>query len=128
MNSVPAEFLYALIVAAILLVQYLLKRFGGRPQPADALQEAPVPDELRAQQEARVPASWARVAKVPAVSLASTESAVRLDAPAPKAEIPRERSASRALLGGREGLRSAIVCMTLLGPCRAQEPPESRCP
>ena len=73
MNSLPAELLYALIFAAVLLVQYLMKRLDGRPQPADALQEAPVPEEQPAEREAPVPARWASVAEVPAVSLAAAE-------------------------------------------------------
>jgi hypothetical protein len=30
----------------------------------------------------------------------------------------------RALLAGRRNLRHAIVIMTVLGPCRAQQPPD----
>lgn len=126
MNSVPAELLYALLFAAILFVQYLMKRFGGRPQPADALQEAPNAEERPPEREVPAPASWASVAEVPAVSLAAAEWAARLEVPAANAAIPRRRSASRSLLGGGQDLQRAIVGMTLLGPCRAQEPPESR--
>lgn len=126
MNSVPVELLYALIFAAVLLVQYLMKRLGGWPQPADALQEAPAPEELPPERDLPVPASWASVLEVPALSLAAAERAVRLEATAANAAIPRQRSASRTLLGGGQDLRRAIVGITLLGPCRAQEPPESR--
>ena len=122
MNSAPAELLYALLFAAVLLVQYLMKRFGGQPQPDDALQEAPVPEAQPAEREASVPESWGRVPEVP---LAAAQWAAPLEAPAVGAAMPRRRSASRSLLTGRN-LQRAVVGMTLLGPCRAQEPHESR--
>ena len=125
MNSAPAELLYALLFAAVLLVQYLMKRFGGQPQPDDALQEAPVPEAQPAEREASVPARGASVAEVPAVPLAAAKWAAPLEAPAVGAAMPRRRSASRSLLTGRN-LQRAVVGMTLLGPCRAQEPHESR--
>lgn len=128
MNNVPAEFLYALVFAAILFVQYLLKRFSGRPQPADALQDSPIPDELPPQREVPVPARWTSGAKVPTVSLPSTTGWILglEEAPAAHATIPRRRSTARSVLGGGQDLRRVIVGMTLLGPCRAQQPPESR--
>ena len=126
MNSVPAELLYALIIAAILLVEYLMKRFGGRSQPDDALQEAPIPEEQLPEREASVPGNWGRVPEVPAVSLAAAEWAARLEAPAASAAIARQRSAARLQLNGGQDLRRAIIGMTLLGPCRAHEPPENR--
>lgn len=126
MNSAPAELLYALLFAAVLLVQYLMKRFGGRPQPDDALPEAHIPEEQPPEREASGPGNWGRVPEVPAVSLAAAEWAARLKAPADSAGVPRQRSAARSLLNGGQDLRRAIVGMTLLGPCRAQEPPENR--
>lgn len=126
MNSVPAELLYALLFAAVLLLQYLMKRFGGRPQPDDALQEAPGPEEQPLAREASVPGKWGRVPEVPAVSLTAAQRAARLEAPAASAAIQRPRAAARSLLTGGQDLRRAIVAMTVLGPCRAQEPPEHR--
>lgn len=125
MNSAPAELLYALLFAAVLLVQYLMKRFGGRPQLDDALQEAPMAEAQPAEREAPVPARWASAPEIPAVSLAAAQWAARLEAPVTGAAMPRRRAASRSLLSGRN-LQRAVVGMTLLGPCRAQEPHESR--
>lgn len=124
MNNAPAELLYALLFAAVLLVQYLMKRFGRRPQPDDALQEPKIPEELTPGREASVPGSWGRVPEVTVDSLAAAEGAAGRAAPAAGAAIPRQRSAARSLLNGGQDLRRAIVGMTLLGPCRAQEPPE----
>ncbi len=125
MNSAPAELLYALLFGAVLLVQYLMKRFGGRPQPDDALPEAPVPEAQPAERDASVPESWGRVPEVAAGSLAAAQWTARLEAPAASAAMPRRRVASRKLLTG-ENLQRAVVGMTLLGPCRAQVPHESR--
>ena len=125
MNSAPTELLYALLFAAVLLVQYLLKRFGGRLQPHDALEEAPTPEAQPAEREASAPESWGRTPETPAVSLAVAQWTARLEAPAAGAAMPRQRAASRSLLTG-QNLQRAVVGMTLLGPCRAQEPHESR--
>ena len=126
MNSAPAELLYALLFAAVLLVQYLMKRFGGRTQPDDALQEAPIAEAPPAERQAPVPARWASLEEIPAVSFAAAEGTPRLEALAVSAAIPRQRAVARSLLNGGPDLRRAIVGMTLLGPCRAQAPHESR--
>jgi hypothetical protein len=126
MNSVPPEVLYALIFAAIVLVQYLMKRFGGQPQPAGAPQEGPIPEEQAPEQEAPVPSHRGPVPEVAAVSLAAAAWAARLEPPTAGAAIARRRSAARSLLGGGQDLRRAVIGMTLLGPCRAKEPPENR--
>lgn len=123
MNSVPAELLYVLLFAAVLLVQYLLKRFG--PQPDDALQEAPVAEEQAAEPEAPAPGGRGRTPELAAVSLAVAQWAARNEAPAAGAALPRRRCASRSLLSGRN-LQRAVVGMTLLGPCRAQQPHEQQ--
>ena len=126
MKNLPEELIYVLIFAAILLVQYLMKRYAGRPQPDDALQEAPVPEAQPAEQEAPVPARGACGAEVPALSFAAAEWAARLRAPAVGAVMPRRRAAARSLLNGGTDLRRAVVGMTLLGPCRAQAPHDGR--
>jgi hypothetical protein len=125
MNSAPTELLYVLLFAAVLLVQYLMKRFGARPQPDDALQEAPMTEEQPAEREAPAAESWGRAPETAAVSLAAAQWTARLGAPAADAAMARRRAAARSLLSGRN-LQRAVVGMTLLGPCRAQEPHESR--
>lgn len=126
MNSVPAELLYALIFGAMLLLQHLMKRFGGPSKPADALQEAPDPEQFAPERERPVSSQWGRVPEVPAVLLGAAEWDARLQAPAARAVVARRRPASRSLLGGGQNLRHVIVGMTLLGPCRGQEPHENR--
>jgi hypothetical protein len=48
----------------------------------------------------------------------------RAEAPTVPTIIAPRRPDVRALLAGRRNLRDAIVIMTVLGPCRAQQPPE----
>ena len=115
MNSVPQELLFALLVAAVLLVQYLMKRLGRRPQPDDALQDEHIPEEQAPEREASIAARWENVPAIPAASFAAAGAA-----------MPRRRHASKSLLGGGQELRRAIVGMTLLGPCRAEAPHQSR--
>ena len=126
MNLAPDELIYALLFGAVLLVQYLMKRFGGRQQPADALQEPHLPEEQPPDREASVPSSWGRVPALTVDSLAAAQGTARRKAPATSAAIQRPRAVARSLLNGGPDLRRAIVGMTLLGPCRAQEPPENR--
>jgi len=49
----------------------------------------------------------------------------RPEAPTVPAISARRVSGVRALLAGRRSLRQAIVIMTVLGPCRAQQPPDA---
>lgn len=122
MNSAPTELLYVLLVAAVLLVQYLLKRFG--PQPEEA--PTPVVDEQAGEPRAPDLGGGARTPELAADSLAAPPSAARHEAPVAGTPMPQRRSGVRALPNGGPDLRRVIVGMTLLGPCRAQEPHESR--
>ncbi|HBY64030.1 MAG TPA: hypothetical protein DEH78_29765 [Solibacterales bacterium] len=117
MKNVPAELLYALAFAAILLVQYLMQRFARRAEP-EAPQEPPLP-------EAPLPDIWGSAPAVAAVLPMAARRAARLE-PSSAGALPRRRPAARSLLGAGQDLRRAIVAMTVLGPCRAQAPPESR--
>jgi hypothetical protein len=67
----------------------------------------------------KAPASVARA--VPAMS---AERGHRTGAPA--FVQPPRRAPSGALFGSRRDLRRAIVLMTVLGPCRAEDPPAER--
>ena len=106
MENVPAELSYALMVLAILLFQYLMKRFG--PQPPQKAAEAEPPEEAPEVLEG-VPA--ASEASVVAGSLSGYGAA------------PRRRRFSRsALMGNQREVQNAVVIATILGPCRAFEP------
>jgi hypothetical protein len=106
MESIPAELIYAVMVLAVLLFQYLMKRFGPQAPQENAQEEAPeqAPEVLE---------------DAPAVSTAfGVAGSISRDGAA-----PRQRRFSRsALMGGRREVQNAVVIATILGPCRAFEP------
>jgi len=125
METFPEELIYILIFGAILLFQYVMQRFARRRQ-SEAPQEEPLPQEEPIPQEEPLPEIWGRAPAIPAGSPVLVERVGRSKALAAAVAIPRRRPAVRSLLGGRRELRRAIVIMTILGPCRAQEPPDIR--
>ena len=125
MKNIPEELIYVLIFGVILLVQYLMKRFGPQQQPDEAPQEAPLPQEQPAAQEELLPDIWGRAPAVPAV-LPVTASDIRFGrtaAPGASAPLQGHRFSRRALMGNRRDMQNAVVIATILGPCRALEPP-----
>lgn len=48
------------------------------------------------------------------------------EAPAPRLARAAPARAAHPLFRTRQDLRRAVIAMTVLGPCRAQEPPEQR--
>ncbi len=126
MNSLPPELLYLLVFGAFVLFQFLLKRFAKRrqseaPQEVPLSQEEPIP-----QNEEPLPEIWGRPPAIRAVAPVLAERVARSQALVASATIARRRSAARSLLGTKLDLRRTIVIMTILGPCRAQEPPDNR--
>jgi hypothetical protein len=113
MKDLPQELLYGLMFLAVVLFQYLMKRFG----PQEPLK--PVLDELPEQGPDGTDATLAASA---ASSMAGADSGqlVRNDA-------PRRRRFSRgALMGSRREMQNAVVIATILGPCRTFEPHDLR--
>ena len=116
MKNLPEELIYVLIFGAILLFQYVMKRFGPRPRPQSP-QEEPAP-EIPEQEQA-----------TPETSSVSTASDIRFGrAGAPSASIafPERRFSRKALMANRRDVQNAIVIATILGPCRAYEPHDVR--
>ena len=132
MKNIPEELIYVLVFGAILLFQYLMKRFGPQPQPDEVPQEAPLPQEKPAAQEELLPDIWGRGPTVPAVSPVTAASDIRFgrsEAPGATVTLPGRRSrrfSRRALMGNRREVQNAIVIATILGPCRAYEPHDVR--
>lgn len=123
MPNIPPELLYIIAFAAIGLVQYLLKRFAKRPEP-EVLEELPPAQDAPVPADEPLPEVWGRPASAVAIVVAP-----RIDRPrdaAPATTMARRPSAARLLLGTKSDLRRTIVIMSVLGPCRAQEPPDSR--
>ena len=128
MNSLPTELIYVLAFAAVLLFQYLMKRFGPQQQPDEAPQEAPLSQEKPAAQEEFLPDFWGRApaAAVSPVAAASDIRFGRSEAPSATVTLPGRRFSRRSLIGSKQAVQNAIVIATILGPCRAYEPHDVR--
>jgi len=135
--------IYALIFAALALLNYLMQRLAKR------LKEQPPPEQKAPQARERTvaevtrrarddkpasPAQEPRERRKPRESARQREPAEprelrewrdrlrRAQAPTSPTAPPRCHVGARAFLSGRQNLRRAIVIRTVLGPCRAQEP------
>ncbi|MDP1983177.1 MAG: hypothetical protein Q8K23_11570 [Sulfuritalea sp.] len=117
MKDVPAELLYVLMFLAIVLFQYLMKRFGPQAPPEPAWDE-------------RLEQFPEEVADVPAASAASGMVGGghfgRRDAPQASLAPQRRRFSRGSLMGSRREVQNAVVVATILGPCRAFEPHDVR--
>ena len=118
---------YGLIIAGFLLFNYLAQRLAkkAREQQEAAEREAAEREAAQAppvaQQEA-LEDIWGRLPAAPVTAVQMPE-----QRQAPRAAPPPGRpAATRRLFRTRQDLRHAIVLMTVLGPCRALEPPDQR--
>lgn len=109
MKSVPAELLYVLMFVAIVLFQFLMKRFGPQEPQEPAWEERPAqdPEEL---EDARPASAVSGMAGGHAVPVA-----------APGVASARRRYSRSSLMGTRREVQNAVVIATILGPCRAFE-------
>jgi hypothetical protein len=124
MERAPLDLLvYALVFVGIVLVNYLLQRLVKRAQ-----QQVPVPE--LPQEEGEGPPSpeslWGRAPQASAVPAMSAERVERSAAPGVSPAGTQRRTGASALFRSRADIRRAVVVMTVLGPCRAQEPPSIR--
>lgn len=115
MKGIPEELLYVLMFLAVVLFQYLMKRFGPQAPDEPAWDErlAQIPEEVA---EPDTPAFGA--------------SGVAADLPGrsavPRAAPARRRFSRGSLMGDRRAVQNAVVVATILGPCRAFEPHDIR--
>ena len=116
MKGLPEELIYVLIFGAILLVQYLMKRFAPQLLPPSPQDE---PDPEIAEQEQAAP-------EISPASAASDTRFGRSALPGASAALPQRRFSRRALMGNRREVQNAIVIAAILGPCRAYEPHDIR--
>jgi hypothetical protein len=118
MERFPVELLYVLAIVGFFLFNMLAQRAARRRQQEEkAAQPEPVAEET-------LEDVWGRTPTPATVVLAPPPPpppAARVTAPAPRRMHP-----VRALLNDPRDLRRAVVLMMVLGPCRAQEPPEER--
>jgi len=81
--------------------------------------------------EAPLPPAWSEAPpepvsyEVPTYQIEPRATAQPASAPVPAPARPR-RHAAHELFASQQDLRRAVIAMTVLGPCRALEPPEQR--
>ena len=123
MERFPVELLYVLGFIAIVAYNYFAGRAARRRAQQEKAQGAlpPIPPAPPSIAEELPEEIWGRTAVSPPPP-APAPVVVPRSAPPPPA--PRRLHPVRALLRDRRGLRRAVVLMMVLGPCRAQEPPE----
>jgi hypothetical protein len=122
MEGFPVELLYVLAFAGFILFNYLVQRAARRRQQAEGAQAAAQPAPPPAQEAEPLEDYWGRTA--PAAPATMVSQAIRAAPPAPPPPAPRRLHPARALLSNKRDLRRAVALMMVLGPCRAQEPPE----
>lgn len=109
MKDFPTELIYGLVFGAILLFQYVMKRFGQRDsEQHEGL--AQTPEEVK---------------ETPATSPVSSVSVGQFgrgEVPIASSPLAIRRFARTSLLGTKQEVQNAIVIATILGPCRAFEP------
>ena len=128
MERFPVELLYVLGFIAIVLFNFIAQRVARRRQQAEEAHAASPPAQPTAPPEEPLEDIWGRTpagARAPAAVSAPAPVGRVEPLPAP-AEPSRRRLPVRELLDDRRGLRRAVVLRTVLGPCRAQEPPTRR--
>ena len=116
MNSLPTELIYVLIFVAIVLFQYMTRRFGQQAQQESAQRErlSKVPEEVEEPPEASL---------VPSVAVGQFG---RTQAPSASPAHARRRFARGSLMATKREMQNAVVIAVILGPCRTYEPHDSR--
>jgi hypothetical protein len=120
MERLPLELLFVLGFVALVLFNYFVQRAARRREQQEKTQAAvaPAPPSVEEELPEEV---WGRTA-TPTPPPPPAPVLVPRSAPPPPA--PRRLHPVRALLNDKRDLRRAVVLMMVLGPCRAQEPPE----
>ncbi len=123
MKGIPPELFYALIFVGVILFQIMKRRREAQAPDGSGESdgEPPVPDERFldfGKLEQAAPLAW---------------SPPSLPTPASRAASPREanvvaagsrrRFSRQSLFRNRLDVQNAVVIATILGPCRAAEPP-----
>jgi hypothetical protein len=143
MEGIPIELVYILLFIGIIVFNVLMQKAARRRQQegqAQAETEAQAAEAGRPEEEEEEPLEdiWGRSPAPPPVA-APTRVAISREAPMraaafrpmppplPAAAIPARRHHEvRELLRDQRDLRRAIMLLTVLGPCRSQEPPDQR--
>jgi hypothetical protein len=121
MEGLSSALIYVLIYIGIVLVWYLIKRLASRRRRQSS-RAAEVP-----QPPGEEPPDLAGLDHATSMawspSRAAVESLGRAEVQAARPPSPQRRFAKQALLGTRRDVQNAVVIATIMGPCRALEPP-----
>ena len=119
MKNLPEELIYILVFAAIVLLQYLVKRFGPQEEEQQPPPMEAADPELPALELEQVSTQVFRAAAAADLRFS------RSGAPGASPELAERRFSRSSLMGNRRGVQNAIVIAAILGPCRAFEPHDS---
>ena len=130
MERFPVEILYVIVFLGIVLFNFVMQQAARRRQQE---KQAQAGEPLEEAAEPPLPAGpeplediWARVPAPAPVAAALPPMAAPRPAPLLAPALPRRMHPVRALLKDKRDLRRAVILMMVLGPCRAQDPPERR--
>jgi hypothetical protein len=121
MNESPTGlFLYVLLFAAIVLFNYAIRRIDAWRQRQG--QQALPGEPAQRVQPAAATARHMQRAAARRRAVDGTDTPVRRGEVAPASLTARTAVDARSLVMGRRNLRRAMIAMTVLGPCKSQEP------
>lgn len=118
MMNLPEELIYGLIFGAVLLFQYVMKRFAPKQKPQPLSPQYETIPEIEEQQLAGLDSSPG-----------SRELDTRFGRSPQQTATPargRHRYSRKVLLANRRDVQNSIVVATIIGPCRAFEPHAAR--
>ena len=118
MMNLPEELIYGLIFGAVLIFQYVMKRFAPEPklQPLSPQYET-IPETEEPQLAALDSSPGSRP-----LDTRFGRSSQQTAAPA----RGQHRYSRKVLLANRRDVQNSIVVATIIGPCRAFEPHAAR--
>jgi len=128
MERFPVELIYLIVFAGFVLFNWLTQAARRRRQQEQAQAEEENPEAAGPPASEAEPLEniWGR-ARAPEPAPAPAPAPAVRPAPPPLRHVPpaaRRLHPVRRLLNDRHDLRRAVILSMVLGPCRAQQPPE----
>lgn len=123
MKGLPAELVYLIVFAVIVLFQLLTRRFA-QPPPQEPEADDVTEEYFEEMSSPQAPVRELRE-PVPAPT-PSVDNFARTEAPSVPSARALQRFSRRSLFGSRRDAQKAIVIAAIVGPCRAFEPHDPR--
>lgn len=117
---------FGLLIGGFVVVNHLLKRAVEHARRQQEIAAGNEPAAVMVPEETAWGETWGRTSPADAQAATLAAQRARRIEDSATADAPRRllRSSRPALFRSPQDLRSAIIAMTVLGPCRALEPPE----